>query len=82
MKKCTSYILTKHEAQELLQDTLDDSGLELRKGSAGFYTAMSDTNFLDGGEVDARLAQALKIEKCVHFALEDDRIIVVPLTSD
>lgn len=82
MEKRTAYILTKNEAQELLRDTLDDSGLELHKGAGGlFYTASSGINFLSGAAVDIRLAQALKMGKCSHFALEDERIVVVPLTS-
>lgn len=83
MEKCTAYILTKDEAQGLLRNAMADSNLELRKGAGGlFYTAASGINFLSGAAVDIKLAQALKIEKCVHFALEDDRIIVAPLTSD
>lgn len=82
MEKCTAYIFTKDEAQDLLRDTLEDSGLELHKGAGGlFYTASSGINFLSGAAVDIRLAQALKMKKCSHFALEDGRIVIVPQAS-
>ena len=81
MEKFTVHILAKDEAQELLQNASGDSGLklvELVKDPAGFYTAASDSTFLDAGQVDQKLAEALGIGKSVHYALGDGSIIVIP----
>ena len=81
MEKFTVHILTKDEAQELLRSASGDSSLklmDLAKDPAGFYVASSDNTFLDAGQVDQKLAEALGIEKSVHYAMEDGSIIVIP----
>lgn len=67
--KC-AYKYTVQEAEELLQCCLDDKEIELINHGY-FYYAESDTNCLDGSEVDERMAQILHVEECEHYAIRE-----------
>lgn len=76
MTRFIAYMMTKEEATEILQNILDDSGIRLRRAS-DFYEASSDIQFLDGGQVDERLAQGLEINgECKHFAAEGNIVVL------
>lgn len=76
MKKCTAYIFTLEEAEEALQKCLDNSGIRLKE-EVFFYNAESDDIFLDGSEVDERMAQILGVGKCEHYAIESGMVVIV-----
>ena len=66
----SAYKYTVEEAEELLQNCLDDNGIKL-VNHGYFYYAESDTNSLDGAEVDERMAQMLHVEECEHYAIRE-----------
>ena len=69
-KYIIAYKYTPEEVEELLQNCLDDKGIKLlNKGH--FYYAESDTNFLDGSEIDERMAQILNVKECEHYATKE-----------
>ena len=72
MEKYTvAYKYTPQEVEELLQYCLDDKGIKLvNKGH--FYYAESDTNFLDGSEIDERMAQILNVKECEPYATKEN----------
>lgn len=76
MKKCTAYTLTLDEAEELLQNCLDNKGIKL-VSQGFFYYAESDTQCLDGNQIDERMAQIIGVKKCEHYVMEDGMVVVV-----
>ncbi len=76
MKKCTAYTLTLEEAEELLQNLLDNKGIKLVLHGI-FYYAESDTQCLDGSEIDERMAQVIGVGKCEHYVIENGMVIIV-----
>lgn len=73
-----AYTLSFEEAEEELQNCLDDKELQLiRDEDHSFCTAESDTQFLDASEVDERLAQILCVKSCTHWATEDWMIVLI-----
>lgn len=76
MKKCTAYRMSREEAQENLQVILDNKGIKLVKQN-GFYEAESDIQYLDGSEVDERMAQILNVQSCEHFSDPDGKEMFV-----
>lgn len=65
-----AYKYTVREAEEMLQNCLDDKEIELINRGY-FYYAESDTNYLDGAEVDERMAQILHVKECEHYAIRE-----------
>lgn len=76
MEKCTAYLFSLKEAEEALQKCLDNRGLKLKE-EVFFYNAESDDIFLDGSQVDERMAQILGVEKCEHYATENGMVVIV-----
>lgn len=76
MEKCCAYKMTLEEAQEALQNCLDDRYLRLKQTGL-FYEARSDITYLDGSEVDERMAQILHVEQCEHWATDEGMVILV-----
>lgn len=65
-----AYKYTIQEAEELLQNCLDNKGIKL-VNQGYFYYAESDTQELDGAEVDERMAQILHVKECEHYAIKE-----------
>lgn len=83
MKKYIAYEMTVDEIQEKLRTLLDDSSIYLEKqGLNNFYEAESYSQYLDGADIDERLAQILDVKECRHYATEDDGIIVLVREDD
>lgn len=67
MRKIVSYLFTKEELTEIIQNILDDSSLRLIKQPGGYYyVCTEDMIILDACELDVRIAEYLKIPKCEH----------------
>lgn len=72
------YTMSFEEAEEKLQNCLDDKELQLiRKENDYFCEAESDAQWLDASEVDQRLAQILGAKKCIHWATEDKIVVLI-----
>ena len=74
--KYTAYKFTISETEEILRNLLDDDGIYLQPRT-NFYEAKSENVFLDGHEVDERLAQFLNVSKCEHYRSEDGIVVLV-----
>ena len=72
MTKQNSWILSKEEAEEILQNILDNNSICLVRQNGGFYYAESYSQELDGAEIDERMAQYFNIDKCEHYAVFRD----------
>ena len=72
MVKQNSWLLTKEEAEDVLQNLLDDDSLYLFKQNGNFYYAESYSQQLDGAEIDERMAQYFNIDECEHYAIFRD----------
>ena len=59
MEKLIAYKMSVSEAEEILQNVLDDAGIRLVSEANAFYSAYSDSQELDGSQVDRRIAQYL-----------------------
>lgn len=82
MKKLTAYKMTVEEAEERLQYLLDDSGLRLTHhlmdiDFTSFFCAESDSQFLDGSEIDERFAQILGVGAVEHYATDDGQFLAL-----
>ncbi len=75
MTKCVAHLFSLEEAEEMLQKCLDDNTLKLRACSF-FYDASSDDIYLDGSEIDERMAQILNVKKCYHYRTESGMVVV------
>lgn len=76
MEKLVAYKFTLEEAEEALQNCLDNSGVKLvNKGH--FYYAESDSQELDGAEIDERFAQILGVESGEHYVTENGLVFLV-----
>ena len=76
MEKLMAYKFTLEEAEELLQNCLDNSGIKLvNKGH--FYYAESDCQELDGSEIDERFSQIIGVESGEHFVVENGLVFLV-----
>ena len=69
MTKQNSWLLTKKEAEEILQNILDNKSIYLFKQNDNLYYAASDAQELDGAEIDERMAQWFNLNKCEHYAI-------------
>lgn len=82
MEKLIAYKMTVPEAEDRLQYLLDNSGLKLvhHVGDIdfpSFFYAVSDSQCLDGAEIDERFAQILGVKACEHYATADDGFLIV-----
>lgn len=78
MEKLVAYKMTVEEAENKLQDWLDDSGLHLIPSAEdGYYEAKSSSQELDGAEVDDRFSEILGVEVCENYIAETGGIIIV-----
>ena len=76
MEKVIAYKFTLKEAEEKIQDCLDNKELKLiYKGR--FYYAESDSQCLDGAEIDERFAQILGVESGEHCVTDDGLVFLV-----
>lgn len=85
MDQLTAYKMTLAEAEEMLQNTLDNSSLKLvrRVGDMdfpSFFCAVSDSQSLDGSEIDERLAQILGVRAVEHYAADDGGLIALVIS--
>lgn len=76
MEKMMAYKFTLTEAEEALQDCLDDKGIKL-VSDRNFYHAESDSTYLDGSEVDKRLAHIIGVKNGEHYETENGLIFLV-----
>ena len=84
MTKQNSWILTKEEAEKVLQNLLDDNSLYLFKQKGNFYYAESYSQELDGAEIDERMAQYFNIDVCEHYAIfrdYEEYMLVIEVTT-
>lgn len=72
MTKQNSWILSKEEAEEILQNILDNNSIYLIRQNGGFYNAESYSQELDGTEIDERMAQYFNIDGCEHYVIFRD----------
>ena len=73
MTEQKSWILSKDEAEEMLRKCLNDKSICLkRQKDADFYYAESDSQKLDGEQVDKRTAECLDVNKCKQYCVRDD----------
>ncbi len=82
MEKLVAYKMTIFEAEEMLQNAVDNSSLKLvhHVGDMDFpcfFYAKSDSQCLDGAEIDERLAQILRVKSVEHYASEDGGLIAL-----
>ncbi len=82
MEKLISYKMSLAEAECKLQEALDNATIKLvhRLGdmdSPSFFYAESDSQCLDGAEIDERFAQILGVKTCEHYATEDGGFLAV-----
>ena len=81
MTEQKSWILSKHEAEEMLRNCLDDKLICLkRRKETDFYYAESDSQKLDGEQVDKRMAECLDINECQQYCIRneyDDEFMIV-----
>lgn len=82
MEKLIAYKMSLTEAEEKLQYALDNATLRLvhRVGDMdfpSFFYAESDSQCLDGTEIDERLAQILGVRVVEHYATEDGGLIAL-----
>lgn len=76
MEKAIAYKFTLKEAEERLQDCLDNRELRLVcKGR--FYHAESDEQCLDGAEIDERFTQIIGVESGEHYVTDDGLVFLV-----
>ena len=76
MEKIVAYKFTLEEAEEELQNCLDNRSLRLIcKGR--FYYAESDEQCLDGAEIDERFAQIIGVESGEHCVTDDGLVFLV-----
>lgn len=76
MEKMVAYKFTLTEAEEALQNCLDDREMKL-VSDRNFYHAESDNNYLDGSEVDQRLAEIIGVENGEHYETENGLVFLV-----
>lgn len=75
MGKVIAYKFTLKEAEEKLQICLDNKDLRLVcKGR--FYYAESDSQCLDGAEIDERFAQIIGVESGEHCVTDDGLVFL------
>lgn len=82
MEKLVAYKMTIFEAENMLQNAVDNSSLKLVHHIGDmdfpcFFYAGSDSQCLDGSEIDERLAQILGVRSVEHYASEDGGLIAL-----
>lgn len=70
MEKVTAYLFTWDELSDILQNILDDSGIQCVRDD-DLYRAFSDAQELDAGQVDERISQYLGMEYTVGYPYRD-----------
>lgn len=70
MEKLIAYKMSVSEAEEILQNVLDDAGIRLVSEANAFYSAYSDSQELDGSQVDRRIAQYLGVQAVENHVAE------------
>jgi len=84
MEKLTAYRIPVREAEEMLRDALDDSGIRLSYlidgvFEASYYFAASENQSLDGAQLDDRFAEILGKRKVENHRADNDDVLVVVL---
>lgn len=82
MDRLVAYKMTVTEAEERLRCAMDNSGLKLVRHVGdmdfpNFFYAVSDSQCLDGAEIDERFAQILGVKTCKHYVTEDGGFLAV-----
>lgn len=82
MEKLVAYKMTIFEAENMLQNAVDNSSLKLVHHIGDmdfpcFFYAESDSQCLDGAEIDERFAQILGVRLVEHYASEDGGLIAL-----
>lgn len=82
MEKMNAYKMSIAEAEELLQNATDNSSLKLvhKVGDMdfpSFFYAVSDSQNLDGAEIDERFAQILHVDYAEHYATDDGGLVII-----
>lgn len=81
MTEQRSWTLSKDEAEEMLRKCLDNKLICLkRQKDADFYYAESDSQKLDGDQVDKKMAECLDVNKCQQYCVRneyDDELMIV-----
>lgn len=70
MEKLIAYKMSVSEGEEILQNVLDDAGIRLVSEANAFYSAYSDSQELDGSQVDRRIAQYLGVQAVENHVAE------------
>lgn len=79
MNICKAYSFSMEELEEILQNMLDDGGLKVHRydNSQILCYAQSDTQFLDAGQIDERLAQHLQVGFGVGYYTGDESFVFI-----
>ena len=77
MEKLIAYKMSVSEAEEILQNVLDDAGIRLVSEANTFYSAYSDSQELDGSQVDRRIAQYLGVQAVENHVADGGGLLAV-----
>lgn len=86
METKTAFVFTISEAEEILQTALDNADLKLRPADNFVYPfayavtypqLSSDTQNLDAGEIDQRMATYLNVPQCETWLVDEKMIVLV-----
>ena len=76
MQRKIAFVFTATEAEEILQDALDNNGLRLSVYDEYYPQALSDTQALDAGQIDGVMARYLEIPQCESWMVDGDLIVL------
>ena len=77
MEVKTAFVFTISEAEEILQTALDNADLKLIAYEGTYPQLSSDTQNLDAGEIDQRMATYLNVPECETWLVDGKMIVLV-----
>lgn len=77
METKTAFVFTISEAEEILQTALDNADLKLIAYEGTYPQLFSDTQNLDAGEIDQRMAIYLNVPECETWLVDGKMIALV-----
>ena len=77
MEVKTAFVFAISEAEEILQTALDNAGLQLIAYEGTYPQLSSDTQNLDAGEIDQRMATYLNVPECETWLVDGKMIALV-----
>lgn len=77
MEVKTAFVFAISEAEEILQTALDNADLKLIAYEGTYPRLFSDTQNLDAGEIDQRMAIYLNVPECETWLVDGKMIALV-----